>query len=61
MREKKRKYQTRTQDVTEFGLKCIRLRNYQPLTIEVELKHYKIVLHLYNLVPYTQMGCQTYQ
>jgi hypothetical protein len=39
MREKKRKDQTRTQDVTEFGLKCLRLRNSQPLTIEIESKH----------------------
>jgi hypothetical protein len=39
MREKKRKYQIRTQDVTEFGLKCLRLWDSHPLTIEVELKH----------------------
>jgi hypothetical protein len=39
MRENKRKNQTRTQDVTEFGLKCLRLRYFKPLTIEVEPKH----------------------
>jgi hypothetical protein len=38
-REKKRKDQIRTQDVTEFGLQCLRLSDYQPLTIEVELKY----------------------
>jgi hypothetical protein len=27
MRENKRKDQTRTQDITEFGLKCLRLRD----------------------------------
>jgi very-short-patch-repair endonuclease len=46
MREKKKKDQTRTQNVTEFGLKCLRLWDPQPLTIEVELKCKKIVLHL---------------
>jgi hypothetical protein len=40
------KNQTRTQDVTEFSLKCLRLRDSQPLTIEVEPKYKKIVLHL---------------
>jgi hypothetical protein len=39
MREKKKKDQTRTQYVTEFSLKCLRLRDSQPLTIEVESKH----------------------
>jgi hypothetical protein len=39
MREKKRKDQTRTQDVTEFGLQYLLLRGSQPLTIEVNLKH----------------------
>jgi hypothetical protein len=39
MTEKKRKYQTRTQDVTEFGLKCLRLRDSRPITIKVEPKH----------------------
>jgi hypothetical protein len=39
MRENKRKDQTRTQDITEFGLQCVRLRESQPLTIEVEPKH----------------------
>jgi hypothetical protein len=39
MRENKRKYQTRTQDVTEFGLKCLRLWDSQLLTIEVKPKH----------------------
>jgi hypothetical protein len=39
MREKKRKDQIRTQDVTEFGLKCLRIRDSQPLTIEVEPKY----------------------
>jgi hypothetical protein len=38
MREKK-KNQTRTQDVTEFGLKCLRLGDFQSLTMEVEPKH----------------------
>jgi hypothetical protein len=42
MRENKRKDQTRTQDVTEFGLNCLRLRDYQPPTIQVEPKHKKI-------------------
>jgi hypothetical protein len=37
--ERKKKDQTRTQDVTEFGLKCLCLRNFQPLTIEVEPKY----------------------
>jgi hypothetical protein len=37
--KKKRKDQTRTQDVMKFGLKCLRLRDSQPLTIEVEPKH----------------------
>jgi very-short-patch-repair endonuclease len=37
MREKKD--QTRIQDITEFGLKYLRFRNSQPLTIEVEPKH----------------------
>jgi hypothetical protein len=31
--------QIRIQDVTEFGLQCIRLRDSQPLTIKVEPKH----------------------
>jgi hypothetical protein len=44
MREKKD--QTRTQDVTKFGLKCLRLWDPQPLTIEVEPKCKKIFLHL---------------
>jgi hypothetical protein len=39
MREKKRKDQKRTQDVTEFSLKCLRIRDSQPLTTEVEPKH----------------------
>jgi hypothetical protein len=39
IREKKRKDQIRTQDVTEFGLKCLRIRDSQPLTIEVEPKY----------------------
>jgi hypothetical protein len=41
MREKKRKKksQTRTQDVTKFSLKCLRLRDSQPLTIEAKPKH----------------------
>jgi hypothetical protein len=39
IREKKRKDQTRTQDVTEFSLKYLRLRNSQPLTIKVEPKY----------------------
>jgi hypothetical protein len=39
MRENKRKDQTRIQDVTEFDLKCLRLRDSQPLTIEIEPKH----------------------
>jgi hypothetical protein len=39
MRENKIKDQTRTQDVTEFSLQYLRLRDSQPLTIEVELKH----------------------
>jgi hypothetical protein len=39
MKEKKRKYQTITQDITEFGLQYLRLPDSQPLTIEVELKH----------------------
>jgi hypothetical protein len=38
-REKKRKDQIRTQDVTEFGLKCLRLQDSQPLIIEDEAKH----------------------
>jgi hypothetical protein len=37
MREKKeRKDQIKTQDVMEFGLKCLRFRDSQPLIIEVE-------------------------
>jgi hypothetical protein len=39
MREKKIKDQTKTQDVAEFGLKYLRLRDSQPLTIEVEPKY----------------------
>jgi hypothetical protein len=39
MRENKRKDQTRIQDVAEFDLKCLRLRDSQPLTIEIEPKH----------------------
>jgi hypothetical protein len=39
MREKKRKDQIRTQDVTEFSLQCLRLQDSQPLTIEFEPKH----------------------
>jgi hypothetical protein len=39
MKEKKRKYQTITQDITEFGLQYLRLPDSQPLTIELELKH----------------------
>jgi hypothetical protein len=39
MREKKKKDQIRTQDVTEFGLQCLRLQDSQPLKIEVESKH----------------------
>jgi hypothetical protein len=38
-REKKRKDQIRTQDITKFGLQCLCLRDSQPLTIEVEPKH----------------------
>jgi hypothetical protein len=38
-RENKRKDQIRTQDVTKFDLQCLRLRDSQPLTIEVEPKH----------------------
>jgi hypothetical protein len=30
-RENKRKDQTKTQDITEFGLQCLRLRDSQPL------------------------------
>jgi hypothetical protein len=39
MREKKRKDQIITQNLMEFGLKCLRLRDSQSLTIEVEPKH----------------------
>jgi hypothetical protein len=40
MREKKRKKnQIITQNVTEFSLQYLRLRDSQPLTIEVEPKH----------------------
>jgi hypothetical protein len=39
MRENKRKEQTRTQDLTEFGLKYLCLRDSQPLIIDVESKH----------------------
>jgi hypothetical protein len=35
---REKKDQIKTQDVTEFGL-CLRLRNSQHLTIEVESKH----------------------
>jgi hypothetical protein len=38
-REKKRRDQTRTQDVMKFDLQCLRLRDSQPLTIEVQPKH----------------------
>jgi hypothetical protein len=36
LREKKRKNQIRTQDITEFGLKFLHIWDSQPLTIEVE-------------------------
>jgi hypothetical protein len=36
---RKKKDQIRTQDVIEFGLKCLRFQDSQPLTIEVEPKH----------------------
>jgi hypothetical protein len=39
MRENKRIDQIRIQDVTKFSLKCLHLRNSQPLTIEIESKH----------------------
>jgi hypothetical protein len=39
MREKKKKDQIRKQDIIEFNLKYLRLRDSQPLTIEVELKY----------------------
>jgi hypothetical protein len=39
IREKKRKNQIRTRDVMKFGLQCLRLRDSQPLTIEVMSKH----------------------
>jgi hypothetical protein len=35
-RKKRRKDQIKTQDVMEFGLKCLRFRDSQPLIIEVE-------------------------
>jgi hypothetical protein len=38
-RENKRKDQTKTQDIMEFGLQCLRLRDSPPLIIEVEPKH----------------------
>jgi hypothetical protein len=38
-RENKRKDQTRTQDVTEFNLQCLRFRDSQSITIEIEPKH----------------------
>jgi hypothetical protein len=38
-REKKRKNQITIQDVMEFGLQCLHLRDFQPLIIEVEPKH----------------------
>jgi hypothetical protein len=39
LRNEKKKDQIRTQDVIEFGLKCLRFQDSQPLTIEVEPKH----------------------
>jgi hypothetical protein len=39
IKEMREKNQIITQDVTEFSLKCPRLRDSQPLTIEVEPKH----------------------
>jgi hypothetical protein len=39
IREKKRKDQTRTQDVMKFGLKYLRRWESQPPIIEVELKY----------------------
>jgi hypothetical protein len=36
---KKKEDQIRTQDVTKFGLQCLRLRDPQPLTIEIQPKH----------------------
>jgi hypothetical protein len=36
IRENKRKDQTKTQDITKFGLKCLHLRDSQSPTIEVE-------------------------
>jgi hypothetical protein len=39
IREKKRKDQTRTQDVTKFGLKIPTSPDTQPSTIKVEPKH----------------------
>jgi hypothetical protein len=39
MREKKKIDQTRTQNVTEFGLKCLCLRDSQPLKFEIKPKH----------------------
>jgi hypothetical protein len=38
-KRKEKKDQTRTQDVTEFDLKYLRLWDFQPLTIEVETKY----------------------
>jgi hypothetical protein len=39
MRENKRKEQIRTRDVIEFNLQCLRLRDSQSITIEIEPKH----------------------
>jgi hypothetical protein len=51
MREKKRKNQTRTQDVMEFGLKMSTSQDPQPPTIEIESKHLKNSFTLVELSP----------
>jgi hypothetical protein len=60
-REKKRNNQTRTQDVIKFGLKCLRLRNFQPLTIKIEPIHYKTNFYTCRIWSLIKMGCQAYQ